>query len=137
MEDGKTRSCDVKFRKGDLKDYKGKMPKKAPSVFNLFVKQFKLPDGAQAKDYLKLASEAFKSSFTEDDLRKFEEAHQSEVSRYEAQICEIETKGFYFMDDGKRSDQVTVLSRKKRVSQKTPSGDSAYEGTKKKLKTTA
>ena len=111
LEDG-TRSCDIRYRKGNLKDYPGVMPKKAPSVYNLFMKEWKAPEGTKNSDRLGLCSEAFKSC-PEKDLKRYQATHEAELKRYERQIAEIETKGFFVMEDGKRSDQVEPKSKKK------------------------
>ena len=81
LEDG-TRSCDIRYRKGNLKGYEGAMPKKPPSVYNLFMKQWKAPEGTKTTDRMALCSEAFKKC-SDKDLKKFQAVHDAEQTRYD------------------------------------------------------
>ena len=85
--------------------YKGTMPKQPPSVYHLFLKEWRAPKGTKITDRMALCSEAFKKC-SDKDLKKFQAVHDAEQTRYDKQMEEIVTQGYFEMEDGVRSDQV-------------------------------
>lgn len=57
-------------------------------------------------------------AMTEEEKKPYEKLHEKDVKRYEAQLAELKSKGFFIMADGTKSSDHEVKKKKSRKSGK-------------------
>jgi hypothetical protein len=117
MDDG-TKSSEVveSKKKGLIPGYEGTYPKKPSSAYIFYgsdkVKELRAADSElKQTDAMKQAGEIW-NGLTEDEKQPFEDKKEADKVRYDKQMAQIEKKGYYMMDDGKKSSEVAPKEKK-------------------------